>query len=137
VRGFIVGDGIDPERFTETVPDPDEVSSGELRAAIAQLKVSGRSTDALQSALYQKFVGPLSAVLMPLLGAVAGFGLARSGQMFVRAVIGLTLGFAYFVADNAMLAMGEFGAAPPLIAAWGPFVLFFLLGEALLFRTEE
>ena len=74
---------------------------------------------------------------MPLLAAVAAFGLARSGQLFLRAVIGMSLGFAYFVADNFALAMGNFGAYPPFLAAWGPFLLFFLVGEAVLIRTEE
>ncbi len=74
---------------------------------------------------------------MPLLGAVAAFGLARSGQWVLRAVIGMALGFAYFVADNFGIAMGNLGVYPPLIAAWGPFLLFFLIGEAVLVRTEE
>ena len=74
---------------------------------------------------------------MPLLAGVAGFGLARSGRLFVRAVIGMGLGFAYFVADNFGLAMGNLGAYPPLLAAWGPFGLFLLIGEAVLIRTEE
>ena len=51
---------------------------------------------------------------MPLLAAVAAFGLARSGQVLVRAVIGMALGFAYFVADNFSLAMGNAGAYPPV-----------------------
>jgi lipopolysaccharide export system permease protein len=65
------------------------------------------------------------------------FGLARSGQLLVRAVIGMALGFAYFVVDNAALAMGSFGGYPPLLAAWAPFLLFLLLGETVLVRTEE
>jgi lipopolysaccharide export system permease protein len=74
---------------------------------------------------------------MPLLAGVAGFGLARSGVLFVRAVIGMALGFTYFVADNFALAMGNIGAYPPLLAAWAPFLLFLLIGEAVLIRTEE
>ena len=74
---------------------------------------------------------------MPLLGAVAGFGLARSCPLFARAVFGMALGFAFFVVDNAALAMGSFGGYPPFLAAWAPFVLFFLLGETVLVRTEE
>jgi len=73
---------------------------------------------------WHKISGPLSALLMPLLGSVAAFGLARSGHLLVRAVIGMALGFAYFVVDNAALAMGNFGGYPPLIAAWAPFMLF-------------
>jgi lipopolysaccharide export system permease protein len=74
---------------------------------------------------------------MPLLAAVAAFGLARSGHLFIRAVIGMALGFAYFVADNFALAMGNLGAYPPMLAAWAPFLLFLLIGEAVLIRTEE
>ena len=91
----------------------------------------------LEGALWHKIAKPLSAVLMPLLGAVAAFGLARSGQLFIRAVIGMALGFAYFVAENFALAMGNIGAYPPLLAAWSPFILFFLIGETVLIRTEE
>ena len=74
---------------------------------------------------------------MPLLAATAAFGLARSGQVLLRACIGMALGFAYFVADNFALAMGNLGAYPPWLAAWAPFVLFLLIGEAVLVRTEE
>ena len=44
----------------------------------------------------------------------------------------MALGFAFFVVDNAALAMGGFGGYPPLLAAWAPFVLFFLVGETVL-----
>jgi lipopolysaccharide export system permease protein len=115
----------------------DELPFWALRTAIADLEAAGRPVDALKSILWHKISGPLSAILMPLLGAVAAFGLARSGKLFVRAVIGMALGFAYFVADNFALAMGDLGAYSPLLAAWGPFLLFALIGEAVLVRTEE
>ena len=129
--------GVTPDRFTLSSVDPDGLSFVELRQAIADLNAAGRPTRALEANLWHKLSGPLSAVLMPLLGAVAGFGLARSGKLFVRAVIGMALGFAYFVADNFALAMGNLGAYPPFLAAWAPFLLFFLIGEAVLIRTEE
>ena len=91
----------------------------------------------LVAKLNHKISGPLSAVLMPLLGSVAAFGLARSGKLFIRAVAGLALGFAFFVADNFAMAMADFGTYPPWAAAWAPFLLFLLVGESVLFRTEE
>ena len=131
------GAGLDPLQFTLADVDAAEQDFATLRRSIDQLKRTGRSTAALESGLWHKFSGPLSSVLMPLLAAVAAFGLARSGQLFVRAVIGMALGFAYFVADNFALAMGNLGAYPPLLAAWAPFALFLLIGEAVLIRTEE
>jgi lipopolysaccharide export system permease protein len=137
VSGLIVGLGVDPTQFTLANVDPDEQDFAQLQDSIAQMEAAGRPTGPLQAGLWHKISGPLSAVLMPLLAAVAAFGLARSGQLFLRAVIGMALGFAYFVADNFALAMGNFGAYPPLLAAWAPFVLFLLIGETVLIRTEE
>ncbi len=134
---LVTAKGVATDRFTMRAPKPDQTDIVTLTRSIGALEDVGRNTDSLRVALYHKFSLPLSATLMPLLGAVTAFGLARSGRLFARAVIGMALGFAYFVADNFMVAMGEFGAAPPWLAAWAPFLLFFLVGEAVLFRTEE
>ena len=134
---LVIGRGIRADQFTLASVDADSLSFGALRAAIADLAESGRPTKALEGSLWHKLSGPLSAIPMPLLGAVAAFGIARSGKLFVRAVIGMALGFAYFVADNFALAMGNLGAYPPFLAAWAPFLLFLFIGEAVLFRTEE
>ena len=128
---------IDPVQFTLARVDPDEQDFRRLQKSIADLRVAGRPTAALEANLWHKFSGPFSAVLMPLLGAVAAFGLARSGHLLLRAIAGMGLGFAYFVADNFAIAMGNYGAYPPLLAAWGPFALFLLIGETVLIRTEE
>ncbi|TPG38578.1 LPS export ABC transporter permease LptG [Sphingomonas koreensis] len=132
-----VGDGVRPDQFTLASVDADGLSFGALKAAIGDLSAAGRPTKDLEGSLWHKLSSPLSAALMPLLGAVAAFGIARSGKLFVRAVIGMALGFAYFVADNFALAMGNLGAYPPFLAAWAPFLLFLLIGEAVLVRTEE
>jgi lipopolysaccharide export system permease protein len=131
------GRGIDPNQFTLAQVDPDEQNFWQLRGTIAELSGANRATASLEANLWHKIAGPVSTLLMPLLAAIAAFGLARSGQLFMRAVIGMALGFAYFVADNFALAMGNLGAYPPILAAWGPFLLFLLVGEAVLIRTEE
>jgi lipopolysaccharide export system permease protein len=134
---LVVGRGVTPDRFTLASVDADGLSFRALYQAIGDLRAAGRPTSSLETVLWHKVSGPLSSFLMPLLASVAGFGLARSGKMFIRAVIGMGLGFAYFVADNFSLAMGNIGAYPPLLAAWAPFLLFLLIGEAVLIRTEE
>jgi len=137
VSGLLVAMGVGADRFTLANVNGDERSFRALSVAIDDLVAAGRPTAALESVLWHKLSGPLSSVLMPLLAAVAAFGLARSGRLFIRAVIGMGLGFAYFVADNFALAMGNLGAYPPFLAAWAPFLLFMLIGEAVLIRTEE
>jgi len=137
VGSLVIGHNIRPDQFTLAHVDADSLAFGALCLAIGDLKVAGRQTEALEGALWHKLAGPLSAILMPLLGAVSAFGIARSGKLFVRAVIGMALGFLYFVADNFALAMGDLGAYTPFLAAWGPFILFALIGEMILIRTEE
>ncbi|WP_439544860.1 LPS export ABC transporter permease LptG [Sandarakinorhabdus sp.] len=126
-----------PRQFTTVKINPNFIALWDLWPQIGEQRAAGKPTDVLEAAAWHKISGPLSAVLMPLLGAVAAFGLARSGKLFVRAVVGMALGFAFFVADNFMLAMGNFGTVPPIMAAWAPFMLFLLIGEAVLIRTEE
>ena len=129
--------GVDPAQVIVRRTDADGESLPLLSASIAAIQAAGYRTSELDGKWWHKISGPLSALLMPLLGAVAAFGLARSGKLFVRAVIGMALGFAYFVIDNAALAMGNFGGYTPLLAAWSPFLLFLLIGETVLIRTEE
>jgi lipopolysaccharide export system permease protein len=133
----LFGRDVTPEQFTLADVSADDRNFFSLRAAIAELDAAGRPTGALEAGLWHKLSGPMSAILMPLLAGVAAFGLARSGQLVMRAVLGMMLGFTYFVADNFSLAMGSFGAYPPLLSAWSAFLLFFLIGEAVLIRTEE
>ncbi len=137
MAGITLGRTIRPDAFTLAQVNPDEQNFWRLRETIEDLRAADRATATLESNLWHKLAGPLSTVLMPLLAATAAFGLARSGHLLVRAVIGMALGFAYFVADNFALAMGNLGAYPPFLAAWGPFLLFLLVGEAVLIRTEE
>ena len=128
---------VEPSQVILRRADADAESLPTLSSSIRAIREAGYRTSELEGKWWHKISGPLSALLMPLLGAVAAFGLARSGQLFIRAVIGMALGFAYFVVDNAALAMGNFGGYPPMLAAWAPFLLFLLIGETVLVRTEE
>jgi lipopolysaccharide export system permease protein len=129
--------GVEPRRFTLAKVRPDERSFFALGDTIREMKQAGRPTTEVETGYWHKLTGPLSTVLMPLLAAVAAFGLARSGQVLLRATIGMALGFTYFVVDNFSLAMGNVGAYSPLLAACAPVFLFLLIGEMVLIQTEE
>ncbi len=126
-----------PERFQALTVKPDHVSFPKLWSSMQELKKDGLPTDRLMASFLQKVAGPASSLLMPLLAAVAAFGVHRAGNLVIRVVFGMALGFSFFVADNFMLAMGEFGVAPPFLAAWAPFFLFLVVGYAVIFNSEE
>jgi lipopolysaccharide export system permease protein len=129
--------GVTPNQLTLAKVDPTQLPYWTLKERIVELEAAGRPVEEARAGLAHKISGPLSTVLMPLLAAVAAFGLARSGQVLLRAVAGMALGFTYFMVDNFSLAMGNAGTYPPLVAAWAPFFLFLLIGETVLIRTEE
>jgi lipopolysaccharide export system permease protein len=133
-RGLL---GVTPDRFTLAKVNPDERSFMALGEAIDDLEAAGRPAEEARAGWWHKISGPMSIVLMPLLAGIAAFGLARSGQVLLRAAAGMALGFAYFVVDNLSLALGNVGAYPGWLAAWAPFVLFLLIGETVLVRSEE
>jgi lipopolysaccharide export system permease protein len=137
VPSLVAMEGVTPTQLTLAKVDPNELDYWTLKRRIAELDAAGRPADEPRAGLAHKISGPLSTLLMPLLAAIAAFGLARSGQVVLRAVIGMALGFAYFVVDNFSLAMGNAGTYPPMVAAWAPFLLFLLIGETVLIRTEE
>ncbi|GAA3996141.1 LPS export ABC transporter permease LptG [Sphingomonas humi] len=129
--------GVEPQRFTLAKVDPDAQDFFSLKHDIAEMERAGVNTSAARTGLWHKISQPLSTILMPLLAAMAAFGLARSGKVLLRAAVGMALGFAYFVVDNFAVALGNIGSYPPALAAWAPFLLFLLIGETVLIRSEE
>ena len=130
-------DGVETTRFTLAKINAASEDFQSLEQAIVDLDRAGRPTAAARSGWWHKISGPFSIVLMPLLAGLAAFGLARSGQVLIRAAIGMALGFTYFLVDNLSLALGNVGAYPPTLAAWAPFLLFLFIGETVLVRSEE
>lgn len=126
-----------PERFIALALKPDQVSLQRLRNAIGQLEKEGHNTASFETMLYQKFVAPLSTLLMPLLAGLAAFGLHRGGGLFARIALTAAMGFGYFVINNLFVALGQYGAVPPIVGAWLPFLLFLLTGVSFLLLTEE
>ena len=77
--------GLTTNQLTLAKVDPTELNYWTLKNRIAELDAGGRPDDEARAGLAHKIAGPLSTLLMPLLAAVAAFGLARSGQVLLRA----------------------------------------------------
>lgn len=128
---------LDPELVFALSVNPDRTGLGELRRKIAQLKEDGADSRAALTSFLARFSKPAATLVMPLLGAIAGFGVRRQGAQLQRAVIGAGLGFSYFVAENMMLALGKLGAAPAMLGAFFPFALYMVVGFAILLAMEN
>ncbi len=128
---------LNPELLFALTLNPDRSSLSTIIRQIGQLGRDGADTRPATTSLLGRFSKPMSTLIMPLLGAIAGFGVSRQGNQLMRATGGAALGFVYFVAENLMLAVGKLGVVPPVLAAFFPFALFLIVGFAILLAMES
>lgn len=128
---------LDPQRLFSLTVNPDRTPLPRLLAQINDVATGGADTRSAMTSFLSRFSKPMSTLVMPLLGAIAGFGVARQGTQLVRAVTGAALGFGYFVLENLMIALGKLGAIPAVFGAFFPFLLFMVVGFAILLAMEN
>jgi lipopolysaccharide export system permease protein len=127
-----------PEHFNKFGANhPNELSLNALQQYVGTVAIGSRPEYFYDTWFQQKIAGPIVLALMPLLAAIAAFAHHRQGRSVVTIVWGITIGFAFVVVDNIVLAMGQFGSLPPIVAAWLPIALFGTLGLWLIFNLEH
>ena len=126
-----------PEHFMRFASHPNELSLNALQEYVGNVAIGSKPKYFYDTWLHQKIAGPIVLALMPLLAAIAAFAHHRQGSAVMTVVWGITLGFLFIVIDNMILAMGQFGSLPPVVAAWLPLVLFLTLGLWIVFSFEH
>ena len=126
-----------PDLIFALTVNPDRTSLAELWRKIGQLRSDGAEVRSETTSFLSRFSRPCATLVMPLLGAIAGFGVRRQGNQLQRAVFGSALGFSYFVGENMMLAFGKLGVAPAMLGAFFPFALFMVVGFSILLAMEN
>jgi lipopolysaccharide export system permease protein len=126
-----------PDQFLRFANHPDQLSMDALKEYVGTVALGSRPPYFYDTWLQQKIAGPLVLALMPLLAALAAFAHHRQGTPVMTIVWGVTFGFMFVVIDNILLAMGQFGSLPPLLAAWLPLALFATAGVWVLFTFEH
>lgn len=126
-----------PEDFNKLANPPSELTFDELEHYVRELALGTRPEYYYDTWLQRKISGPVVLALMPLLAAIAAFAHHRQGSAVMVIVYGITMGFVFVVTDNIMLAMGQFGTLPPVVAAWLPLALFATLGLWLVINLEH
>ncbi|MEO0612809.1 MAG: LptF/LptG family permease, partial [Pseudomonadota bacterium] len=104
---------------------------------IDQLKRDNADYRSEMTSFLSRFSRPLATLIMPLLGAMAGFGAHRSGVMLARAINGSILGFGYFIVENISLALGKLGVLPASLGAFFPLALFMIIGFTIVVSMES
>lgn len=112
-----------------TLVTPQEAS----RALAGGLSVRPRTFYDTQ--LQRAWAAPVACIVMLLLAAPAGLANFRGGGATLL-VQCLAAGLLFLVFDGAFTALGENGAAPPILAAWAAPAMFAALGVTILLYME-
>ena len=112
-----------PTYFEKEVKQSSKMTYGELRVYIDELQMGGFEVDHLKTELHRKISFPLVSVIMSLLAIPFAFSVGRKGALHGIAAAVL-IGIAYWGTFGAFGLLGANGLLSPMLAAWGPNVLF-------------
>ncbi|MFW6278975.1 MAG: LptF/LptG family permease [Bacillota bacterium] len=110
---------------------PREMSREELRKEIKLFRDSGIEVDSLMVDYHRKLAIPFIPLIFILIGAPLSLGKKNSraaGIVFTIVII-----FLYYFLQSVFRSLGRNSMIPPLIAAWLPNIIFFLVGLVLIF----
>ena len=124
-----------PSDLTPQDPDPDRMSSRQLREHVRRLKILGIPTRKQEVELHMKWALPWANFIVLLLGIPFAFQ-KRGGK--VKAV-GLALGVAFFYFGLMQVgrALGQKPWCPPLVGAWLANLVFLSMGSGLFLRMRK
>lgn len=109
----------------------------ELPASIDALKKAGFSATPLIMKYHRLLALPLTLIAMTLVAAGVTMQLTRLGGALRLIIMGTTIGFAVYFANNIIGAFGETGGLPPVLAAWIVPVFVLLCGLARICVIED
>ncbi len=124
-----------PEYFKRPISEADTLNYSELARQINDLAASGLDVLDLRIDLQGKVAFPLTCSVMAIVGLPFAFSVGKRGALYGVAV-GLAIGLVFWGALGLFTQMGRYEILPPMLAAWGPNLLFGT-GGAYLFLTSR
>ncbi|HLG16230.1 MAG TPA: LptF/LptG family permease [Blastocatellia bacterium] len=124
-----------PEYFKKDPRGSTSMTLAELRRKIADLSRSGFDVLELRIALQGKIAFPLTCLVMVIVGLPFSFSVGKRGALF-GVTIGIVIALVYWGLLGLFEQMGRYEILPPMLAAWGPNLLFGA-GGVYLFLTSR
>lgn len=123
-----------PKKLGVVAISPDELSAKGLLDYVRYLKSNGQNADRYELALWRKAAAPLAVVAMMLLAASTVFGPLRSVSMGARIMMGVILGFLFYVVNEVLGPFSLVYDVPPVAGAFVPSLLFLVIAVKMLRR---
>jgi LPS export ABC transporter permease LptG len=112
-----------PDYFVQEVKESSKMTYIELDQYVRELQQRGFEVDHLKTELYTKVSFPLVSFVMVVLGIPFAFSVGKKGALYGVA-IGALIGIVYWGTFGVFGVLGGNGLLSPLLAAWGPNLIF-------------
>jgi lipopolysaccharide export system permease protein len=119
-----------PDYFAGQELRPPQMTYGQLKDNLGELREAGQRRPDLDVALLNKLAYPLGAVVMALVALPFAFRMERRGALYGLGVA-IVLGMVFMAVYALFKTLGEVGVFPAAVAVWSPSVLFSLLSAYL------
>jgi len=114
-----------PRLFERVAGRPDEMRYRALARYVERLSRTGYPVAELATALAGKPAAAAQTIVLAFLALPFAFSIGRRGTL-TGIGIGLAAGMVFLIAASLFSRLGEVGSVPPLLAAWGPDLIFLL-----------
>jgi LPS export ABC transporter permease LptG/LPS export ABC transporter permease LptF len=127
--------GENKDYFLKKMKEPDQMSYGELKDYIEEIEERGFETQKFKVALNYKISFPIVSLIMTLLGIPFAFSMGKRGTL-VGIGLSLVIAMIYWGAIAIFRGLGEANYLNVYLAAWGPNLIFGLIGLYLVFTLR-
>jgi len=121
--------------FLKRRKEPDQMSYGELREYIGDIEERGFETQRFEVALNYKISFPLASLIMTLIGIPFAFSMGKRGTL-VGIGLSVVIAMVYWGTIAVFRGLGNADYLNAHLAAWGPNLIFGLLGIYLIFTLR-
>lgn len=126
-----------PKDFQEIEKEVDGLRLGELRSYIDRNQNAGLDTKSYQVKFHSRFSLSFIPIVMCIIGIPFSVRGRREGGLAKDLGVCLAITFFYWLFYSIGLSLGSNGAVPPLLAAWGPTLIFMGFALILVARQEK
>lgn len=116
--------------------DPDQETLPQLYSYIKYRKQGGLNAVSYEFIFWQRVVAPLATLIMTLLAVPFVFGPLRSSSMGLRMLVGVMIGFGFYVLDHLVGSMSVVYQVSPMLAATLPTIIFMIIGSIMWFKVR-
>ncbi len=126
-----------PKDFFKVRKRPEEMSLREMYATIQVYTQEGKDTSQKWIELHRNLSYPFISVVLALLTIPLSLRSSRHGGLLFCVGVNLAMGFVFFFLYALSISLGRGGTFDPILAAWGPNLLFTALGFYFLLTIDS